>query len=113
MAHYLLQVAYTSEAWGAMIKNPQDRISVVSKVVQTLGGSVEGGWLSFGDYDTVAIMQLPDNVSAAAFSMAVAAGGACKSVKTTPLLSTEEAMAALKKATSTGYAPPKGTSKKR
>ena len=113
MAHYLLQVAYTSEAWAAMVKNPQDRMSVVAKAIQHLGGKVEGGWMSFGDYDTVAIMELPDNVSAAAFSMAVAAGGACKSVKTTPLLSTEESMAALKKATSTAYAPPKGSSKRR
>jgi uncharacterized protein with GYD domain len=111
MAHYLLQVAYTSEAWGTMIENPQDRISIVSKAVRNLGGNVVGGWVSFGDYDTVAILQMPDTVSAAAFAMAIAAGGACKSIKTTPLLSNEESIAALRKAASTEYTPPKASSR--
>jgi len=106
MAQYLLQVAYTSEAWANMVKHPQDRISIVSKVIQTLGGKMIGGWLSFGDYDTVAIFEMPDNTSAAAFSIAAAAGGACKSVKTTPLLSTEEGVEAVNKAAKSGYAPP-------
>jgi uncharacterized protein with GYD domain len=61
--------------------------------------------LSFGDYDTVVIMEMPDNVSAAAFAAAIAAGGSCKSVKTTPLLSPEEGVAAMKKAGSSGYQP--------
>jgi len=113
MAQYLLQVAYTSEAWATMIKNPQDRIGVVSKVVENLGGSVVGGWLAFGDYDTVAILEMPDNISAAAFSLAAAAGGACKSVKTTPLLSVAEGIEAEKRAASSGYNPPKASGKKR
>jgi len=113
MAQYLLQVAYTSEAWATLVKNPQDRFSVVSKALENLGGRLVGGWLSFGDYDFVGIGELPDNVSAAAFALAAAAGGAVKSVKTTPLLSTEEGIAAMKKAGTSGYAPPKaGRSKK-
>ncbi len=113
MAEYLLQVAYTSEAWATLVKNPQDRIGIVSKAIENLGGRVEGGWLCFGDYDTVTIIEMPDNVSAAAFAMAVAAAGACKSVKTTPLLSSEEGVAAMTKAGTTGYAPPKaGKTKK-
>ena len=106
MAQYLLQVAYTSEAWANMVKHPQDRIAIVSKVIQNLGGKMIGGWLSFGDYDTVAIFEMPNNTSAAAFSIAAAAGGACKSVKTTPLLSTEEGVEAVNKAAKSGYAPP-------
>jgi uncharacterized protein with GYD domain len=95
-----------------MLQNPQDRIAVVAKAVENLGGSVVGGWLSFGDYDTVAILEMPDDVTAAAFSMAVAAGGACKSVKTTPLLSVEEGIEAEKKATKAGYVAPKGSGKR-
>jgi uncharacterized protein with GYD domain len=106
MAHFLVQVAYNSDAWAAMLKKPQDRVAIVSKAVAKLGGTVEGGWLSFGDYDIVVILRMPNNVSAAAFSMAVAAGGACKSVKTTPLLTTKEALAAEKKAAASGYTPP-------
>jgi uncharacterized protein with GYD domain len=113
MAHYLVQVAYTSEAWANMLKNPQDRVELVSKVVQNLGGSVVGGWLTFGEYDTLVILQLPDDATAAAFSMAVAAGGACKSVRTTPLLSVEEGIEAQKKAVKSGYTPPSGSAKKK
>jgi uncharacterized protein with GYD domain len=113
MAHFLLQVAYTSEAWANMLKNPQDRIAIVSKFVENLGGTLEGGWLSFGDYDTVAILNMPDDASAAAFSMAVAAGGACKSVKTTPLLSVQEGIEAERKAAIAGYVAPKASGKKK
>jgi uncharacterized protein with GYD domain len=96
-----------------MLKNPQDRVEVVSKAVQNLGGSVVGGWLTFGEYDTVVILQFPDDTTAAAFSMAVAAGGACKSVRTTPLLSVEEGIEAGKKAVKSGYTPPSGSGKKK
>jgi hypothetical protein len=48
---------------------------------------------------------MPDNVSAAAFAFAVAPGGACRDVKTTPLLSIAEGMEATKKAGTSGYKP--------
>ena len=75
MPHYLIQVAYTPEAWASMVANPQDRIAAVTPAVERLGGKIVGGWVSFGDYDVVAIADMPDNASAAAFSMAASAGG--------------------------------------
>jgi len=105
MPSYLVQVAYNSEAVAALMKKPQDRGAVVAKAVEKLGGTLEGAWLSFGDYDTIVIVDMPDNVGAAAFAMAISAGGSCKSVKTTPLLSVEEGTAAMKKAGGSGYKP--------
>jgi len=105
MASYLLQVGYTPDAWAAMIQNPQDRSAAVKAPVEKLGGRVERFWLSFGDYDIVSVIEMPDNVSAAAFSMAVSAGGACRTVRTTPLLSQADGMEALKKAATCGYQP--------
>jgi uncharacterized protein with GYD domain len=105
MAYYLFQVAYTPEAWTTMVKNPQDRGAAVREPIEKLGGKVDRFWLSFGDYDIVGITEMPDSVSAAAFSMAVSAGGACKAVKTTPLLSTEEGVEAMRKAAKCGYKP--------
>ena len=86
MAHYLFQVSYTPEAWAALLANPQDRTKPIDGVLHKLGGKLERAWLAFGDYDVVGVMDMPDDVSAAAFSIAVAAGGACRSVKTTPLV---------------------------
>lgn len=103
MPSYLMQVAYSAEGLAAIIKSPQDRTEAVRKPIEKLGGKLGGAWFTFGDYDVAVIVEMPDNVSAAAMAMAFGAGGACKSVKTTPLLSAAEAVEALKKAGTTGY----------
>jgi uncharacterized protein with GYD domain len=108
MAIYLLQVAYTSEAWAVQLHNPLDRREAVSPVVERLGGYIESAYYAFGDYDAVLIIEMPDNVSAAAFSLAVSAGGAVKAIKTTPLLTIEDGIAAMQKAAGAGYRPPGG-----
>ena len=105
MPSYLLQVAYTPQAWDTLIRKPQNRLDAVAPAVEQLGGSVTGGWLAFGEYDLIVILDLPDNVSAAAFSMAVSAGGAISAIKTTPLMSIEEAVDAMSKAGASVYEP--------
>ena len=106
MAYYLIQAAYTREAWAAMVKNPQNRAEAVKPVIEKLGGSIKGLWLGFGEYDAVAIVDMPDNASAAAFSLAASAGGGVRAFKTTPLMTVEEGMEAMKKAGDVGYKPP-------
>jgi uncharacterized protein with GYD domain len=105
MAYFLLQARYTPEAWAAMLANPQDRSQAVEGAIRALGGRMERFWMAFGEHDIVGIVDMPTSVSAAAFSMAVAAGGACKGVKTTPLLTIAEAQDAMKKAATCGYKP--------
>ena len=106
MAQFLVQVSYTPEAWAAMVSNPQNRMEMVRPVVKELGGDVDSGWLSFGEHDAVVVITLPDNVSAAAFAIAAASGGSVKAIKTTPLLSIEEGIEAMRKAGSASYRPP-------
>jgi uncharacterized protein with GYD domain len=106
MPQYLLQVAYTPEAWASLLKSPHNRLEAVRPAVEKLGGKFDTGWFCFGDYDLVAVLNMPDNVSAAAFSLAASAGGAVRAIKTTPLLSTDEGVEAMKKAATTGYKPP-------
>ena len=107
MAHYLLQVAYTPEGWATLLKKPQNRVEGVRPAIEKLGGKIVGAWFAFGDHDVVLIVDMPDNVSAAAAAIAFAAGGACKSVKTTPLISAEDGVEAMKKAGASGYQPAK------
>ena len=38
MAFYMIQAAYTAEAWATMAKNPQDRSIAVRELAQKLGG---------------------------------------------------------------------------
>ena len=51
----------------------------------------------FGDFDFVLITDVPDNESMTAISLAVAAGGAVKSSRTTPLMTGVQAVKAMKK----------------
>jgi uncharacterized protein with GYD domain len=57
-----------------------------------------GSWYCFGDYDLAIIADVPNNESMAAIALAIAAGGALKSAKTTVLMTGAEAVAAMKKA---------------
>ena len=108
MPRYLVQATYTPEAWAAMLKNPQDRNEIVAPLLERLGGRFESAYLAFGEHDVVAIAELPDKVSAAALSMITSAGGAVKAVKTTPLLTVDEGLAAMRKGAEVGgsYRPP-------
>ena len=81
MAHYMLQASFTSEAWAKMLNEPQNREQAIRPVIEKLGGKLLGYWFAFGESDAVVIVQMPDNVSAAAASLAAAAGGAVKSVR--------------------------------
>lgn len=105
MAVFLLEVSYTSEAWAEMVRNPQDRAQAVRDAVERLGGKIGSFWTALGEYDLVGIISMPDTICAAAFAMAISAGGACKAVKTTPLLTMHEGMDAMGKAATCGYDP--------
>ena len=105
MPHFLHQIAYSREGWQAIVNNPQDRIEAVRPAIEKLGGKIDTAWFAFGDYDVVVITEMPNNVSAAAIAIAFAAGGACKAVQTTPLLSLTEGVEAMKKAKESGYRP--------
>ena len=111
MPHYLTQVAYSREGWEALLAHPQNRIEAVKPAIEKLGGKIETAWFAFGEYDVIVITELPDNVSAAAISIAFAGGGACKTVQTTPLMSAAEAVQAFKKAGECGYRPAMATTR--
>ena len=106
MAKYLTMGTYTSAAWAAQIAEPRNRIDVVKPLFEKLGGSIESAYLAFGSADLVCIVEMPDNVSAAAVGMAFAAGGAIDNLQTTPLISIEDGVAAMKKAAEISYTPP-------
>ena len=107
MAFYLIQASYAVPAAASMVKNPQDRSAVVKAMLEKAEGKLHGFWQSFGEYDVVAIAEVPDNVSAAAMAMAIGSSGAMSAYRTTPLLTVAESVAAMKKASGIAYQPPK------
>lgn len=106
MAHYLIQAAYTPDAWASLLKSPQDRTQVLKPVLDKLGGRFVDAYFAFGEYDIVGVVEMPGNIEAAALSLAVSAGGACKAFKTTPLMTVADGVEAMKRAAASGYASP-------
>jgi uncharacterized protein with GYD domain len=101
-----MQFSYTPETWARLIKNPEDRRTAAKQYIEAVGGKLHGFWYAFGEHDAYALLEAPDNVSMAATSLAIGAGGALKSQETTALLTVEETLAALRKASSVKYRPP-------
>lgn len=110
MPTYLVQASYTTESVAALIKSPQNRTDVVRKMMKQAGGKLIGLWLGFGEHDIVGIFEVPDNTSAIACSMAISAAGSLRSVKTTPLVSFEDGVEAMKIAGASAYKPIAGAS---
>jgi uncharacterized protein with GYD domain len=103
MPFFCHQVSYTKEAWARLMENPQDRLEAVRVPIEKLGGKLHTSFFAFGPFDVIAITEMPDNIAAAAISIAFAAGGAVQSVQTTPLMTAAQAVEALRKASTCGY----------
>ena len=113
MPHYLLQLSYTSEAWAGLVASPRNRIKDVEPVIKKAGMKLVYSALSFGKHDIVVIVDAPDNVSVAGLAMDFAAGGSIKDIKTTPLISWEDGVKAMRKAgKQISYTPYKAATKK-
>ena len=106
MPLYLMRFSYTPEAWARLVKQPEDRREVARAVVEKLGGSLQGFWYGFGEHDGYVLIEAPDNVAAAAFSVGIAARGSLRSAETTVLLTVEETIDMLKKTQDLPYRPP-------
>ena len=66
----------------------------MTEAIAALGGKLECIYYEFGHDDVLVIVDLPDNVAAARFAITVGASGLVRT-RTTPLLTVEEADAAL------------------
>lgn len=79
------------------------RKNAAQRAVESLGGVLESMYFSFGDTDAYVIADMPDNASAVAISLALAASGGATS-RTVVLLTPEEMDQASKKIPT--YRPP-------
>lgn len=97
MAKYLIQASYVGEGIKGLLKEGgSSRRDAVDKLLASVGGKVEGFYYAFGDTDAYVIVDAPDNVTAAAIALTVAASGAV-TLKTTVLMTPEEVDQATKK----------------
>jgi len=103
---YLTRFSYTPETWARLMKNPEDRREAARKYIESVGGKLHGFWYAFGEHDGYNLWEAPDNVSMAAVAIAIGSGGALSKIETTPLLTIEETLDALRRARAVGYRSP-------
>jgi uncharacterized protein with GYD domain len=97
MPKYLIQSSYTAEgARGILKEGGSSRVAYLKSLFESQGGKLEAFYWAFGETDVYIIVDVPDNVAAAAASLASSASGAAR-VKTVVLLTVEEIDAAAKR----------------
>jgi uncharacterized protein with GYD domain len=95
MPLYMYQAAYTNESWATQVSKRENVAERVRPLLAALGGQLQHVWYAFGEYDVVAIVELPNNEAAAALAMALARGGSVKTAKTTPLMAIDQGLQAM------------------
>ena len=97
MSRYLFIASYTGQGeQGLLSQGGSARRTAVTEMVTKLGGTVETFDFAFGEDDVFSVVDLPDNVTAAAIGLAVGASG-LSTVRTIVLLTPEEIDAAAAK----------------
>jgi uncharacterized protein with GYD domain len=106
MSYYLVEGNYTGASTKAMVASPSDRSVQARSLVESLGGKYHHFFFTLGERDFVVLCEMPDDVTAAAASLAIGSSGAFSKCTTTKLLTAAEAQSAMSKAKSAKYTPP-------
>jgi uncharacterized protein with GYD domain len=106
MAKYLALFGFTGETVKRFVENPSDRAVAVRGVVESVGGSLECYYWMFGQYDGMAIVEMPDSHTAAAATLAIVSSGAFRHFETHELLAADDLPAIAERARLIVYQPP-------
>src|SRR4249920_1618847 len=94
MPIYITQGRYTRDAIKGMIVKPEDRADAIGRLLSKIGGRLLGHYLTFGEYDFLAIAEAPNDVQMAAALLAAGSGGGVTDLRTTVALTSVEAKGA-------------------
>ena len=110
MPHYMTRFRFAQSSVKAMTTKPSDRAKAAVTALEPIGGKLVHYFFSLGEWDTVVIWEGPSMIAATALAMTLGAAGSMSAVETTPLLTTKEAMEAMKlSGTSQGAYKPAGS----
>jgi uncharacterized protein with GYD domain len=108
VALFMAQFTYTPEAWAHLAKRPEDRSVGLKAILDQIGGQLLHLYYCFGDYDGVVIFEAPDDIAGAIVPLAANVAGHLKAIKTTKLLSVEDALSIMQKVGAVTYKAPTG-----
>jgi uncharacterized protein with GYD domain len=96
MQKYLFYGSYTPEGYkGLLVEGGSARIGAAKQALQSVGGSLEAFYYSNGEQDFYIIVNLPNNISSMAITLAGNVSGTF-SIRSVALLTPEEMDAAVK-----------------
>ena len=95
MPLYEMRWMFKGAALKSMTDTPQDREPPARELIEGFGGRLHHYYFMLGEYDGLAIVEFPDDASAAATSMRAGASGAFARFETHPLLTAQEAQRAM------------------
>ncbi|MBV9101051.1 MAG: GYD domain-containing protein [Candidatus Dormibacteraeota bacterium] len=99
MPKYLIEFSYTAEGVKGLLKEGGTaRREETTRLVESVGGTVEAYYFTFGRGDGIILADIPDQAGAAAASLTGSATGAVR-VRTTVLITPEEMDEAARKKT--------------
>jgi uncharacterized protein with GYD domain len=104
----MVQLSYAGEAVQKLSKTPEDRTKELKVLIKNHGEKLQAFYYTYGEYNGFAIVELPDNVSILAVSMASGNPATISIIKTTIIITMQEAIEAMKKAIALTIKPPKG-----
>lgn len=106
MPKYLVMSSLTAEGVrGTLNEGGTARREAIRRATEGLGGKLEAFYYAFGEHDVFAIVDMPDNVTAATASMAVGAAGVARN--TTVVLITPEELDEVRGKNVQAYVPPR------
>jgi uncharacterized protein with GYD domain len=98
MPHYLGQFTYHRKTWAALAKHPEDRGEIVARTMRQIEVRLLSFYYCHGKYDGLAIFEAPDDATAKAVMIAAVGAGHLKDLEVTRLLTSDEALAAMRTA---------------
>lgn len=98
MPFYMFKGRYSTNALKSLVSNPEDRETEARKMIEALGGKLHHLFFCFGEEDVIALIEAPDDETMAAGALIVGASGSMSGGATVKLMTSAEAMSAMKKA---------------
>jgi uncharacterized protein with GYD domain len=94
MPTYITQGRYTRDAIKGMLVKPEDRADQVARLISKVGGRLIAFYVTFGEYDFLAIAEAPNDVQMAAALFAAGSSAGVTDLRTTVALTSIEAKGA-------------------
>jgi uncharacterized protein with GYD domain len=105
MPIFITQGRFTREYLRGGLARPEDRHAVVSRLCHEAGGKLLHMYLTLGQYDFLAVAEMPDAMSASLLALVAGGGGGIENTVTTQAFTTAESKEMFERAGKIAYKP--------